>query len=157
MSLEITKKQLVRLLADSDNKVIALSGRWGTGKSHLWKEVRESSKDESVKEASYVSLFGLNDLNQIKLKVLQSYLPRAQTGSKASRVVNNLIDTAYKNLSGYKAFAALRDVASLALPRLLRGKIAVLDILSADTASSASTKCWALSMNSRSNMVHGLY
>jgi hypothetical protein len=31
MSLEKTKKQLIELLGNADSKVIALSGRWGTG------------------------------------------------------------------------------------------------------------------------------
>ena len=39
MSLEKTKEHLLKLLGDADNKVIALSGKWGTGKTHLWGEV----------------------------------------------------------------------------------------------------------------------
>jgi len=35
MSLQATKNHLIQLLDDQDNKVIALSGKWGTGKSHL--------------------------------------------------------------------------------------------------------------------------
>ncbi len=54
MSLEKTKKQLVELLGRSDNHVIALSGKWGTGKTHLWNEVKKESKDEKIKRALYV-------------------------------------------------------------------------------------------------------
>lgn len=60
MTLKSTKDHLDLLLADQDNKVIALSGKWGTGKSHLWREVKSASKDEAVKSALYVSLFGLS-------------------------------------------------------------------------------------------------
>lgn len=78
MTLKSTKDHLVQLLADQDNKVIALSGKWGTGKSHLWQEVKSVSADEAVKGALYISLFGLSGMNQIKLKVVQSALPSAE-------------------------------------------------------------------------------
>ncbi|MBN8749616.1 MAG: NTPase KAP, partial [Variovorax sp.] len=74
MSLQTTKGHLIRLLSDSENRVLALSGRWGTGKSHLWKQVKEASADEAVKSALYVSLFGLADMDQVKLKIVQSAL-----------------------------------------------------------------------------------
>ena len=60
----------MRLLADPDSRVIALSGKWGTGKSHLWHEVQAASSDEAVKGALYVSLFGLSDTDQLKKKLL---------------------------------------------------------------------------------------
>lgn len=40
MSLQRTKERLVSLLGQVDNRVIALSGKWGTGKTHLWNEVK---------------------------------------------------------------------------------------------------------------------
>ena len=63
MSLQETKRNLIKLLGDEDNKVIALSGKWGTGKIHLWREVREEAKDTVVRGAISVSLFGLSDMN----------------------------------------------------------------------------------------------
>ena len=68
MTLSTTKDHLIQLLEDPDNKVIALTGKWGTGKSHLWREVKVASKDGAVKGALYVSLFGLSEMNQVKLK-----------------------------------------------------------------------------------------
>lgn len=55
MSLKETKKRLLELLSDAENRVIALSGRWGTGKTHLWGEVMKESRDETVNGALYVS------------------------------------------------------------------------------------------------------
>ena len=62
MSLKATKEQLVELLADDDTRVIALSGKWGTGKSYMWEEVRAASEKEKVKTALYASLFGLSSI-----------------------------------------------------------------------------------------------
>ncbi len=64
------KKQLIELLENADNKVIALSGRWGTGKTHLWNEVKTEFKDVKVQKALYVSLFGLSSIDQIKRKLI---------------------------------------------------------------------------------------
>ena len=66
MSLKKTKDQLIKLLGQPDNTVIALSGKWGTGKTHLWNEVKDESGDDSVKKALYVSLFGLSSVDQVK-------------------------------------------------------------------------------------------
>lgn len=75
MSLIETKTHLVQLLADLDSKVIALWGKWGAGKSHLWREVKNASRGEQVKSALYVSLFGLTSIDQVKLKIVQSSIP----------------------------------------------------------------------------------
>ena len=53
MSLQAAKVQLTKMLEDADNKVIALSGKWGTGKSHLWREIQNVSSDKKVSEALY--------------------------------------------------------------------------------------------------------
>ena len=35
MTIANTKTQLLHVLSDSDNKVVALTGKWGTGNMHL--------------------------------------------------------------------------------------------------------------------------
>jgi hypothetical protein len=80
MSLVRTKQNLLDILADSKNRVVALSGKWGTGKSHLWKEVQGASSDPQVKAAVYVSLFGLSSLSELRLKVAQGVLPKLEAG-----------------------------------------------------------------------------
>ena len=80
MSIEKTKKQLMELLSQSDTNVIALSGRWGTGKTHLWNEVKKGSKDEMVQKSLYVSLFGLSTLDQVKRKLMEGALPEVAVG-----------------------------------------------------------------------------
>lgn len=128
MTLKTTKDHLVQLLADLDNKVIALSGKWGTGKSHLWREVKAASKDDSVKGALYVSLFGLRDMNQLKLKVVQSALPNAEKHSAAWEKLRVGMEGAKKVLTSlHKGFSALDELALLAVPSLLKDKVIVLD------------------------------
>jgi len=128
MSMVETKNQLIQLLADKENKVIALSGKWGTGKSHLWNEVRKASGEDGVKNALYVSLFGLSDMSQIKLKIIQSALPYADSKSVAWEKITGAMNSAKTVLKGFhRGFSALDELALLAVPAILNNKVIVLD------------------------------
>jgi hypothetical protein len=128
MTLASTKTTLQKLLADTENKVVALSGLWGTGKSHLWEQLRKESTDPAVHNALYVSLFGIADMATLKLKVIQSVLPKA--GDNA--VVTDLAKTAWREGTKvlkkvHAGFAALDEMALLAVPAMLRNRFIVID------------------------------
>lgn len=128
MTLKSTKEHLLQLLEDQDNKVVAITGKWGTGKSHLWREVKSESKDKAVKVALYVSLFGLSDMNQIKLKVVQSALPSAEKHTASWDTLLVSLKGAKKVLTSlHTGFSALDELALLAVPSLLKDKVIVLD------------------------------
>ena len=128
MTLKITKQHLIQLLADPDIKVIALSGKWGTGKSHLWREVKDSSQDEKIKAALYVSLFGLASMDQVKLKLVQSAVPAAESNPSLWETTKQTIKSVAKALEGFhKSFSALNEFALLVVPSILRNKVIVLD------------------------------
>lgn len=128
MTLEITKRDFEQLIDDRDNGVVALSGKWGTGKSHMWQEVQRESTNEAIKNALYVSLFGVKDILQLKLRLVQSALPNSTAGNtaKAMAVQSWKAASAFaKSLS--PRMAALDEIALLAVPALLRGKLIVID------------------------------
>ena len=128
MTMEKTKAQLTHLLADKDNKVIALTGKWGTGKSYLWNEVKNESKDDAVKKALYVSLFGLSDMDQVKFKLLQSAIPRVKANGDLFNQVKILWNNGLKFLRALDGrFAAIDNLQLLVVPNLLKGKVIVLD------------------------------
>lgn len=128
MSLANTKKHLVELLADPENRVVALSGKWGTGKSHLWRAVRSESTDEKVRSALYVSLFGLSSMDQVKLKIVQSAMPKAGENPSAWDSATRAMGAASKFLQSFhKGFSALNEVALLAVPTILKNRVIVLD------------------------------
>ncbi|MGU7842434.1 P-loop NTPase fold protein [Burkholderia sp. AW33-5] len=129
MSLERTKKQLIELLENADNKVIALSGRWGTGKTHLWNEVKTESKDGKVKKALYVSLFGLSNIDQVKRKLMEGALPDAAVGGGRLEIVKNFFKSGVQAAAThYKALAAINDLNLLLVaPLALRGRLIVID------------------------------
>ncbi|HEY8157551.1 MAG TPA: P-loop NTPase fold protein [Methylobacter sp.] len=128
MSLKSTKEQLGQLLADKDNKVIALSGKWGTGKSYMWDEVKKSAEDEGVKTALYASLFGLSTTEQIKIKLLQSAVPSMEANPGLWESAKQICSTGVKALEGFhKSFGALNDVGLIFAPAILTNKVIVLD------------------------------
>lgn len=128
MALQSTKSNLLQLLKEPENRVIALSGKWGTGKSHLWREVQSSSEDMAVQNALYVSLFGLADMNQLKLKLVQSAIPNAEVHPKIWEQAGVALRGLRKVLNSvHKGFSALDELALLAVPTLLKGRVIVLD------------------------------
>lgn len=129
MSLQKTKEQLVRLLGQDDNNVIALSGKWGTGKTHLWNEVKKASSDEKVTKALYVSLFGLSSVDQVKRKLIESAIPGVDSHGGVFDGIKSLFNAGVNAASQhYKAMAALKDLNVLLMaPVVLRDKLIVID------------------------------
>jgi len=131
MSLNESKQQLTQLLNDQDNKVIALSGKWGTGKTYLFNELVQESADESVKGALYVSLFGLTSIDQVKRKLIESVAPGAQEHPKIWEATKQAVSAGLKVLEGFhQGFGALNELNLLILaPTMLGKKVIVLDDL----------------------------
>lgn len=128
MSLQTTKDHLVQLLEDKDNKVIALSGKWGTGKSHLWRDVKDASSDEKVKGAVYVSLFGLSSIDQMKKKLIEMVIPGAESNPGLWESAKQAVSSGVKVLEGFhKGFGAINDIGLLLAPAMLKNKVIVLD------------------------------
>lgn len=128
MSLANTKTNFEQLIADKNNAVIALTGKWGSGKSHLWTEVQRNSNDDGVKKSLYISLFGVKDILQLKIKILQSLAPDSKAGRVAREVATVAWKEATKFLKGFHSgFAALHEIALLAVPAILRDRMIVID------------------------------
>lgn len=128
MSLKSTKEQLIKLLSDEENNVIALSGKWGTGKSYMWGQVRDASAEEKVKGALYASLFGLSSVDQIKMKLIQSAVPAMDANPGLWDAAKKTMSSGVKVLEGFhQGFGALNDVGLLFAPAVLRQKVIVLD------------------------------
>lgn len=129
MSLKNTKTQLLTLFADSDNRVIALSGKWGTGKTHLWGEVVDEANNELLKASLYASLFGLSTVDQLKRKLIESVIPGVETHPAIWEGAKHAVAAGVKVLAGFhKGFEAINDLNLMLLaPAMLGGKIIVID------------------------------
>ena len=72
MTIEYCKRALEKLLQDQSLGVIALSGEWGTGKTHLWREIKLGSSDPRIKQATKASLFGVRSIVDLKMRLFRS-------------------------------------------------------------------------------------
>ncbi len=56
--------------------ILIIRGRWGAGKTYFWRQVLKGLKDSGKfsNPYAYVSLFGLDDLDQLKESIVISYL-----------------------------------------------------------------------------------
>ena len=75
------KENLNRYLKDSSSKgfVISIKGNWGVGKTFFWNIYAKENLNE--KKYVYISLFGINKLDEIKTKILNKI-------SKQANIVN---------------------------------------------------------------------
>ncbi|WP_439587657.1 hypothetical protein [Hydrogenophaga sp.] len=128
MTLAQCKSTISSLIADPQNKVVALSGNWGTGKSHLWREVRNESSDQRIKESLHLSLFGVGSIRDLKLKLLRGLLPEGTSNGGLAAWLYKTAPGLSSVLKGFHpSFAALDDLAFLALPELLKERFIAID------------------------------
>jgi hypothetical protein len=117
---ENVKSSLTALLNDPDHKVISLKGRWGTGKTFLWKSIENNARNAS-KPPIYVSLFGVKSIKELKLRIIES------VGLSDTNAFKKVVDTGagfaagfIKRFTGYSAEdGVLLWVSSFVKDRLL--------------------------------------
>lgn len=128
MSMATTKVQLEMLLADSENKVIALSGRWGTGKTHMWADLCKVAHDHSIRKSLSVSLFGAASVADLKLRLVQKAVPYLNEDGLRKDVLTTSWRLAQKAASFvHPTLPLAAQLAEFAVPTLLRNKFIVID------------------------------
>ena len=85
MSIETIKTEITRFLGIETPEVMAIKGKWGTGKTHLWNKLLEENKDKiKFEKYSYVSLFGINSLDVFKYAIFENTVSRNLIGEEIS-------------------------------------------------------------------------
>lgn len=71
------KKVLDAFFKNDSSASLVLKGSWGIGKTYFWEKHVEDNKDTGFEQLaySYVSLFGLNNLSEVKAKIFHSGVP----------------------------------------------------------------------------------
>ena len=95
-SAETAKAEIARFLKGNEPGVLCITGEWGVGKTFLWRQVLDHQRKTnglSITRYSYVSLFGLNSLDDVKSAVFEnmewldqdatSFTQRGKAGAKA--------------------------------------------------------------------------
>ena len=84
MSNDHSKIEVDRFLATAAPEVLVIAGKWGVGKTYAWNQYlswANAGQRISLTKYTYVSLFGLNNLNDIKDAIFQNTVPIAAAGN----------------------------------------------------------------------------
>ena len=72
MTIEIVEERLDALLKSERAKVLLLTGGWGAGKTHQWKQALQRAAVAGTRPRyAYVSLFGLTSLAEVRKRVAE--------------------------------------------------------------------------------------
>ncbi|MDK2061479.1 P-loop NTPase fold protein [Aliarcobacter butzleri] len=65
------------LIKENKEVVISISGEWGIGKTYFWNNFIKDYKEKELKDKqiAYISLFGINSLNDIRTSILLQVSP----------------------------------------------------------------------------------
>ncbi len=76
MSIEVISQQIRRFLASEAPEVMSIKGAWGVGKTYAWNTYLLQAKNQqkvALYKYSYVSLFGINSLSDLKFSILKTW------------------------------------------------------------------------------------
>lgn len=120
-AFEESRQALQLALNDNTNKVVALTGAWGTGKTHLWQQFDTS---KVTKKTLTVSAFGLTSILDLKKRLIQAV---SATDKKLVDGFLNGSASAAKGAANKFLGISLDDIALLGLPKLLSSRIIAID------------------------------
>lgn len=88
MSVEKIEQQVLDFLSSPSPGTISIRGAWGVGKTHAWKEyikqAQSENKLENNERYSYVSLFGIDSLQDLKFQIFQQAIPTKMIGEEVT-------------------------------------------------------------------------
>ncbi|MBB3147345.1 hypothetical protein FHS21_003765 [Phyllobacterium trifolii] len=88
MSSNLVKNEILQFLASSAPDVLCIKGKWGVGKTFSWKRHLEvaskADKGLAMERYAYVSLFGVNSLEELKYSIFETTMKKSQASEGAS-------------------------------------------------------------------------
>lgn len=122
MTVELVKEQIKEFVESDEPQVLVIKGSWGVGKTHIWNSyIKEFKESIPLKKYSYVSLFGINSVNDIKRTIFENSIDVNIIGK------SNDLDTLknnYKELGkqyGRKSSSIIKDLTGVAANFAVKG------------------------------------
>jgi hypothetical protein len=87
VSIELVENEIRRFLATEEPEVICISGHWGIGKTFAWNRYLKDAQTKgtiALKRYSYVSLFGVNSLDEFKYSIFENSVRSEDIGIEPS-------------------------------------------------------------------------
>ena len=96
-SNELIEREIGRFLDSDLAEALCIRGRWGVGKTYSWKlflAKAAAAKRINLGRYSYVSLFGVNSLDELKYAIFENTVPRDKLAAPANfETFKDLIDS----------------------------------------------------------------
>jgi hypothetical protein len=83
VSAELIEKEIQRFLSTEEPEVYCLRGKWGIGKTFAWNRYLTDAKTKraiALKHYSYVSLFGINSIDDLKYSIFENSVNSSDIG-----------------------------------------------------------------------------
>lgn len=87
MSLSKVETKISEFLSTTTPEVMAVKGAWGVGKTFTWDKLSKQAKESNqiaLKKYSYVSLFGINSLENFKSAIFENLISTNVIGTVAN-------------------------------------------------------------------------
>lgn len=106
MSKVLIEEQIRKFLNSETPEVMAIKGQWGVGKTYSWNSFLKTARDDKIIKLpayTYVSLFGINNLETLKYSLFESSISLELIGTEPS--LSTLKENTAGVLKGYGKIA----------------------------------------------------
>jgi hypothetical protein len=87
MSIKLIENEIRRFLTSTEKEVVCLTGHWGVGKTFAWNRYLTDVQRHggvALQNYSYVSLFGINSLSELKCAIFENSVKSSDIGIEPS-------------------------------------------------------------------------
>jgi len=113
MSIELIENEIRRFLSSDEPEAICISGHWGVGKTFAWNRFLQDARAKDaikLKHYSYVSLFGVNSLDELKYSIFENSVQSSDIGVEPSLETLKSNTTAVAQRFGKKSLWLLQQL-----------------------------------------------
>ncbi len=113
MSTELIQSEIRRFLSTKEPEVVCISGRWGVGKTFAWnRNLRDAQAKNQIGLASYsyVSLFGVNSLDELKYSIFENSVKSSEIGAEPSLDADQPVTAAAAKQLGKKSLGVMQQI-----------------------------------------------
>lgn len=117
MSLALIEAEILRFLSTDTPEVLCIKGKWGVGKTYCWREFLNEARRSNalaMKRYAYVSLFGLNSLDDLRYALFENTVTGENIGKGPDAAT---FDNLVKDKDVARRFRPLIEWASAAFNR----------------------------------------
>lgn len=86
MSVKLVNEEIAKFLGRQEAEVLCIRGKWGVGKTYTWAKQLEAAQRANTVDLprySYVSLFGVNSLDELKFAIFENVITLSEGVKKA--------------------------------------------------------------------------